>query len=825
MHLLKKPLFLGTIFLIFYFSTLSYFFFSSSSLIKNSKESQLQLELAASSIFIEQNFHEIETRLYSISYFLQTYPSDEELLTLLKKHDQEYASIDSIYLGRPDKTMINSTDFVPDSSFDLTTRPWYQLAINSDKIEFTPTFVNATKNRVIVTAALAVYDDNESYMGVLAADIDIRTITSFVSEKTIGKTGYSFLVDINENLIAYPELDPLNIELNPISNYEPNLSDLHTYDEVLYNFEIRDVKGVLATKYIVNGHYLLGMFLPMLEYSQGLDTLRWAFFALILILILVAFIIYTIYQKRVNQPLVNLLNDISGIETKATLEYRLPEPKSDDYLSVRQELNKLLEKGDFYFGESQKTYHNLVLENQRVFLLMQSSADIIFEIDLNLRFVSVFGSGLKTLKMEPEDFIGKTVIEIFGEDGKEREQAYLKAIQGIHSVYDWSIVKNGQKLYFEASISPMFDEKKNIIGAVGITRDITEYMQKQKEIEYLSLHDFLTGLYNRRHFVEAMVKMDKAKYYPVGMIMLDLNGLKIFNDAYGHYVGDQALKKVAMVLLTYESNNRIVFRIGGDEFAMIISNTTIEDLEQLKDDIKEKLSNIFIENISLSVAIGYEIKKDAATSFEEVLKNAENQMYRNKITEGKSIRNSAIQAILKTLTDKFEEEKTHSNRVSQICKQIGAELNLRTDDIKELEMAGLFHDIGKISIPDEILHKPGRLTKDEFDIIKQHTENGYHILRAADEYSKLAEYALTHHEHWDGGGYPRGLKNTEIPLFSRIIGIADAFEAMTSDRVYRKKMSDEEAVKEIIKYSGTQFDPDLAKIFVEKVLKMSFNKM
>jgi len=170
------------------------------------------------------------------------------------------------------------------------------------------------------------------------------------------------------------------------------------------------------------------------------------------------------------------------------------------------------------------------------------------------------------------------------------------------------------------------------------------------------------------------------------------------------------------------------------------------------------------------------------------------------------------------LTDKYQLEKTHSKRVSLYSRQIGEAMNLRPDDLKELEMAGLFHDIGKISIPDLILDKPGRLTPEEFETIKTHTEVGYQILRAADEYSDLAIHALHHHERWDGKGYPKGLKEEEIPLFSRIICIADAFEAMTSDRPYKKALTIQKAVEELQRCAGTQFDANLVAVFVEQVV-------
>ncbi|MBN2268778.1 MAG: PAS domain S-box protein [Acholeplasmataceae bacterium] len=374
----------------------------------------------------------------------------------------------------------------------------------------------------------------------------------------------------------------------------------------------------------------------------------------------------------------------------------------------------------------------------------------------------------------------------------------------------------------EITTAPIFNDEQNPIGAVVVIRDITDSYKKQQEIEYLSMHDFLTNLYNRRYFVQELSKLDQEIYYPLGLVMVDLNGLKLFNDAYGHDIGDLALIKVSNTLTQVFNQGEIVARIGGDEFAIIIHNTSTEYIEAKKNEIYEQLRGVLIENIGLTLAIGYELKREKGEDTEEVLRIAENYMYRNKLSEGHSFRNHAIKAILKTLTDKYEAERIHSFKVSEYVVKIGQALGLKQDDIKELELAGLYHDIGKISVPDAILDKPGRLTDEEYEKIKLHTEVGYQILKAADEYSNLAEYALSHHERWDGKGYPRGLKEKGIPLFSRIIAVADSYEAMTADRVYRKKLSTDEAMNEIKKCSGTQFDPKIAKVFVEKVLGKSW---
>lgn len=380
------------------------------------------------------------------------------------------------------------------------------------------------------------------------------------------------------------------------------------------------------------------------------------------------------------------------------------------------------------------------------------------------------------------------------------------------------IAKDGTKRIIEDSAAPIRTLNGSLIGVILVFRDVTEKKHKQQEIEYLSIHDFLTGLYNRRYFVEFLAKNDHLEHFPLGIIMIDVNGLKIINDAYGHSVGDDVLIEISKVLQISMISQGTIFRTGGDEFTVVLTNTSEQELQNFKDHLLEECKRHFIQNITLSVSIGYDIKTDKTTTITKIITNAENSMYRYKIIEGRSARNNTIQAIFQTLTSKFEAERTHSIRVSELCKLMGIAIHLKNDDIKELEIAGLFHDIGKIAVPDNILYKPQKLTSEEFDLIKNHTKTGYHILHAADEYSKLAEYALYHHEHYDGNGYPEGIKGEQIPLFARIIGIADAYEAMTSDRPYRKALSQEQAVSELVKYSGTQFDPTLVPIFVKNVL-------
>ena len=440
--------------------------------------------------------------------------------------------------------------------------------------------------------------------------------------------------------------------------------------------------------------------------------------------------------------------------------------------------------------------------------------DIILLSDEARKIFEITGSDGRIARSEIEEVINSTdrLTAVKALDNLINNNAPYNIIYKIHT-------KMGNDKYISSRASLFTDSNNVPLKVIGVIRDITSEKKKELELEYKNYHDYLTDLHNRRYYFEQLKSLDKISYYPLGIIMMDVNGLKIINDAFGHTVGDNALKTIGKILKVVFGENDVVARVGGDEFSVLLPNTSPAKLQEYKESICSLVTAKKINNIPLSIAIGYEIKTKEMEDIDELQRLAENRMYKHKTVVGSSIRSKAISAILETLTKKYAVEKKHSFQVSNLCKQIGKEMNIRGDELKELEQAGLFHDIGKISIPDEILKKPGKLTDEEFEIIKSHTEVGYQILRAADEYSDLAIYALHHHEKWDGTGYPGRLKEKDIPLFARIITVVDAFEAMTADRPYRKKMTKKYAVSEIIRCSGTQFDPKIAKIFVEKVLK------
>lgn len=349
----------------------------------------------------------------------------------------------------------------------------------------------------------------------------------------------------------------------------------------------------------------------------------------------------------------------------------------------------------------------------------------------------------------------------------------------------------------------------------GIGIDITERKKREEENRYISYHDSLTNLYNRRFFEEELRRLDKPRNLPLTVVMGDVNGLKLVNDAFGHDRGDELLIKAANAIRSACRADDVIARWGGDEFVILLPKTSSVEAEEIVGRIRAAHVNEFVNAVRVSISYGWETKTDTAQSIPEMLKCAEDFMYKHKIIENEGMRGNTINAIISTLHEKNPREEQHSKRVSDICRQIGKRIGMSAIEVSRFKLVGLLHDIGKIAIDEHILNKEGKLTDYEMEEIRRHPDIGYRILSSSYEMQDLAESILAHHERWDGKGYPKGLAGEQIPLVSRIISLADSFDAMTSERPYRSGMSVAEAVAEIRHCAGTQFDPELAMVFAD----------
>ncbi|MBC7333249.1 MAG: PAS domain S-box protein [Actinobacteria bacterium] len=382
--------------------------------------------------------------------------------------------------------------------------------------------------------------------------------------------------------------------------------------------------------------------------------------------------------------------------------------------------------------------------------------------------------------------------------------------------------KDGSKIWVEISSRVLYDNNgQKPIYYLGIVRDISERIRAERKIRYLSFHDSLTGLYNRAYFVEELKRLDTPRQLPLSFIIGDVNGLKLINDAFGHKEGDRLLRSVARILKNSCRKEDIIARWGGDEFSILLPNTSDKDAQEIIDRIKESCNKHSCYRIPITIALGSTTKIVPSQDVNELIKSAEDKMYRIKLLESKTTSEFVLDSLKKLLWEKSSETKGHLRRIEKMALELGKAINLPETELERLKLLSSLHDIGKVAIPSKILSKKGKLSVKEWEVVKRHSEIGYNIVQFSPKTNSVAEEILCHHEWWNGSGYPQGLKGTQIPLLSRIISIVDAYDAMTHKRSYREKITRQEAISELVRLAGVQFDPQLVNKFVEVIQRTS----
>ena len=464
---------------------------------------------------------------------------------------------------------------------------------------------------------------------------------------------------------------------------------------------------------------------------------------------------------------------------------------------------------------------NLYREKELLRITLESMGDGVVTTDIGGRITSLNGSSSAITGWAEAEAKGHPFDEVFllknEQTGVTVENPVEKVLRtgkiiGLAN-HTFLVNKEGRNIPIADSAAPIIDSMGNLFGVVMVFRDVSQEKEQQDRILYISYHDELTGLYNRRYIEDMLNRLDTACQLPLAIIMGDLNGLKITNDVFGHKAGDELLKTIADILRTNSREGDVVARWGGDEFLLLLPRTSAESARAIMDRIKIDCVASSNETSKISIALGCGIKT-GEEDIQRVLQEAEEWMYHQKLLEDMSYKKAIINTLLATLYEKSYETEKHDVRMNQYCTAIGKEVGLSTENLNELSLFAILHDIGKVGINQSILQKPGPLTLDEWDEMRRHPEIGFRIAQNTPELSTVARYILSHHERWDGLGYPQGLKNEDIPLLCRILSVADAYDAMTNDRVYRKAIDKDKAIDELQRNSGTQFDPTIVNIFV-----------
>ncbi len=448
-------------------------------------------------------------------------------------------------------------------------------------------------------------------------------------------------------------------------------------------------------------------------------------------------------------------------------------------------------------------------------LVERASDTIVIIQDYAVRFANSRVEEL--LGYTPEEIVGTEFLRhVYYEDLPEVVKRYNRRMSGDDEarIYRTRLRhRDGHLVHVEinAGIVTFEDRPADMI----IVRDVSERIESEERLRYLSMHDPLTGLYNRAFFEEELRRLDVPRQLPLTVVIGDLNGLKMVNDAFGHGEGDRLLRFVADKLREHFRDEDVVARWGGDEYIVILPQTDRATAEKICERLQQAFHGSDGSTIAVTISLGTATKEKPEEDIEGILRLAEQRMYRNKTAETRQVRRIMVASLEESVRNNTAESAKHVRHVGELALALGDAIGVSAEVSENLLRLAEAHDIGYVALDSRMLLRAGALDEEEWAAVRAHPVIGYRIAQAAPDLWSIADAILAHHESWDGSGYPRGLCGKEIPLEARILAIVDAYDVMVTGRPYRRACGHEAALEELRNGAGTQFDPHLVEVFVE----------
>lgn len=630
--------------------------------------------------------------------------------------------------------------------------------------------------------------------------------------------GYLILIrELDESFIEYVEHllhTKINIETENTSIEEGDFSydkfqviNIRRENDILKSSA--RIKNILDDKNII-----FNTEIERTSYKSAMESFKVCIFIVTMIFIITIGACLIAVHRVVINRITKLNRFVDKIMERNDVSLKIKVHGNDEISNLGHNINNMLEKLDNNFAEIKKN-------DERLHLIMDATSDGFFDYTINTGQVTISSSWLRYLGFDIDNNIiehSKAFEYVYVKDrDKFKELIHTtRAIEKKSFRTEIRVYKaNGDHLWILVRGKIVdFDKNGEASRCIGTVSDITEIRKNELQRIYLLQTDPVTNLKNRAFMENILNELDDDKNNNFSILMADVNGLKLINDTFGHNEGDRLLRSVGDVLRKCCSDEDVPVRWGGDEFLILIRKD-IDYANKLLQKIKSECLLIESFPIKLNLAMGCAEKYMVNSASDDVIKVAEERMYQNKILESKKIRSSMISSLEQTLIKKQIEAQGHNERVKDICLKIGARLKLTQDELDELSLLSRLHDIGKIALPYSIINKRGKFTEVEMSIIKTHSEIGCRIARSISDLSSISDKILSHHERYDGKGYPRGLSKLNIPRASRILAIADDFDIMTYGTVNKKPVNIETALKQIKNNSGIKYDPEIVKVFLE----------
>ncbi|PRR80744.1 HD domain-containing phosphohydrolase [Clostridium vincentii] len=664
---------------------------------------------------------------------------------------------------------------------------------------------NASINPLDMARTGLVMEDNKLY-------IISKTSTTSSNDKSQINGSLIFIKEVDTKLLSYiDQVSGITLRFKSIESVENKNSieldgKIKTYNEKEYleaNKVLIDIRGENSI-----------VFTALIQQDNSRAYFFRNFvisFAIVVLIIVWVDLIFA--NKYFIKRLLKLNKFIENISNTKDTTLRINMSGKDEIYKLSEATNKML-------SEISSANRDMMEMSERFRTIIESTND--GYLDMNVKTQEMY------ISLEWKNYIGYK--------GLDEHELFVNYFSKIHPEclerlrHKFFYVINGKVEYFSeeyrivkesGSITWVQqrgkvveqDEEGNSLRIVSTLSDITDRKKYEEEILFLSYSDKLTGLRNRAFMEKEFQQLDKDKESNYNIIMGDINGLKVTNAILGHKEGNRILTRVSEIIKKICEDTAIISRWGGDEFVILVRNKNEDYISHLINKIRESCETS--KDLSISIAFGYGKWDERTTNSEGVMNLAEERLYRKKLLENKSQRSASINSLLTTLYEKNTETQEHTMRIKYLSSKLGIRLGLRKDKLEELALLSLLHDIGKIGIPEQILMKPGKLTAEEWIIMKNHSSIGYRIANSTPELAHISDEILAHHERYDGTGYPNELKGKEIPLLSRIINIVDSFDVMTHKRVYKEAFDKSYVLEELKRCSGGQFDSVIVEEFIK----------